>query len=451
MEAAMTRPAPTRLLAERVVRTRFGDLAPNAREVAKQCLLDFIGVAIAGATEPLTRILVEEAVAEGGHPRASAIAQKRRLTLAQAALVNGSAGHAHDYDDVHMAMNGHPTVPVAPAAFALAESLGRTGQDLIAAVAAGIDAECIVGRYLGPSHYAHGFHATGTIGSFGAAAASAHLLQLGRDATARAFGIAGTQAAGLKSQFGTMCKPLHAGHAAATGLTAACLAARGFDSRLDILETEQGFAATQSDSVSLERFNEAVSAPSYLPDVCFKYHAACYLTHSSIEATRALVDSNRFATKDVSEVEVTVNRGHFSVCNIQNPTSGLEAKFSLRFTTAMALAGEDTSSIDAFTDALTIDPLLTALRDKVRVSAWPSPRAESQVRVRANGVDHVAEVDVGIPLTDLDVQWSKLTNKFHALVDRRLGAKQAHALANIVRTLDTHDDLGALCTLMRGD
>ena len=447
----MTATGPTRSLAERVVRTRFDDLAPNAHEVAKQCLLDFIGVAIAGASEPLTRILVDEAIAEGGNPQASAIAQKRRLTLAQAALVNGSAGHAHDYDDVHMAMNGHPTVPVAPVALALAENLGRNGRELIAAFAAGIDAECIVGRYIGASHYAHGFHATGTVGSFGAAAAAAHLLRLDRDATARAFGIAGTQAAGLKSQFGTMCKPLHAGHAAATGLTAARLASRGFDSRLDILETEQGFAATQSATASLERFAEAVEAPSYLPDVCFKYHAACYLTHSSIEATRALVDSNRFAAKDVSEVEVTVNRGHFGVCNIENPASGLEAKFSLRFTTAMALAGEDTSSIDAFTDALTIDPLLTSLRDKVRVSAWPAPRAESQVRIRVDGVDHVAEINVGIPLTDLDVQWTKLTNKFHALADRRLGARRARELVAIVRSLESHDDLGALCTSMRGD
>ncbi len=156
-------------------------------------------------------------------------------------MINGAAGHAHDYDDVHMAMNGHPTVPVAPAVLALAEHHHKGAHALLAAFAAGVDTECIIGRYIGASHYAEGWHATGTLGSFGAAAAAANLLELDAEATARALGIAGTQAAGLKSQFGTMCKPLHAGHAAATGVQAARLAARGFTSRTDILEIPAGF------------------------------------------------------------------------------------------------------------------------------------------------------------------------------------------------------------------
>ena len=444
----MTHPGATRALAARIADTQFDALPANAREVAKQCLLDFIGVTLAGADEPLARILLDDAAALGGHAQASLIGRDRRVTLDQAALINGAAGHAHDYDDVHMAMNGHPTVPVAPAALALAEHLGKTGRDLIAAFAAGVDAECIVGHYLGQSHYAVGFHATGTLGTFGAAAASARLYGLDRDATAAAFGIAGTQAAGLKSQFGTMCKPLHAGHAAQTGLAAARLASRGFESRRDILETEQGFAATQSTTAALDRFDDALAVPTYLPDVCFKYHAACYLTHSSIEATRSLVEQNRFGPNDVTEVEVTVNRGHFGVCNIPEPATGLEAKFSLRFTTAMALAGEDTSSIDVYTDALVRDPALLALRDKVAVSAWPNARAQSRVRVHAHGEDWVAETNVGIPLTDLDVQWHKLARKFHALADPRIGAAAAIELAAMVRSLETLDALGPLFALM---
>ena len=139
-------------------------------------------------------------------------------------------------------------------------------------------------------------------------------------------GIAGTQAAGLKSQFGTMCKPLHAGHAAATGAQAASLAARGFTSRDDILETEQGFVDTQSTSASPENFDKAMAQPAYTQDILFKYHAACYLTHSAIEATAQLCEKNLFDPNQIKRVTVQVDKGHFKVCNIQEPKTGLEVE-----------------------------------------------------------------------------------------------------------------------------
>ncbi len=440
----------TQALAERISATRWDDLPAAAQTVAKQCLLDFVGVALAGAREPLAQILNADADDLGGHPQAALIGRGRRGNVEQAALINGAAGHAHDYDDVHMAMNGHPTVPVAPAALALAEHHHKGAKALLAAFAAGVDAECIIGRYLGSSHYAEGWHATGTLGSFGAAAAASNLLGLDADATARALGIAGTQAAGLKSQFGTMCKPLHAGHAAAVGVQAARLAARGFTSRTDILETAQGFAATQGHGASAERFNRALIEDSYLPGVCFKYHAACYMTHSSIEAIRELVEKHQIAADDVRDVEITVNEGHFGVCNIQAPTTGLETKFSLRLTAAMALSGRDTSGIDTYTDALPRDPQLVALRDRVRVVAWPEARAETRVRIGVGDRTFETETNVGIPLTDLDAQWTRLIRKFHALVDPVLGGNSAAQLVETCRNLEREDDLDAFWKLIRG-
>ena len=200
-------------LADRVAGTHWDTIPPEAREVSKQALLDFLGVAVAGMEEPLARILREDAAEQGGHPQATVFATGERVSVQQAALINGSAGHAHDYDDVANDMTGHPTVPVAPVALALAEHNGATGTELLTALAAGIDTECILGRYAGGSHYQKGWHSTGTLGAFGATAAASRLMQLDRNTTARALGIAGTQAAGLKAQFGTMCKPLHAGHA----------------------------------------------------------------------------------------------------------------------------------------------------------------------------------------------------------------------------------------------
>jgi 2-methylcitrate dehydratase PrpD len=442
--------ALTRMLAARLSGAHYGTLPDDATEVAKQCLLDFIGVTLAGSDEPLTRILQDDQRESGGNPQASLIGLCARATTEQAALINGAASHAHDYDDVHSAMYGHPTVPVAPAALALAEYLDKSGIELLTAFAKGVDTECIVGRYLGPSHYAAGWHATATLGALGAAAACASLLGLDERSTARALGIATTQAAGLKAQFGTMCKPLHAGHAAATGLVAARLAARGFTSREDMLETGQGLAATQSTTADAGAFEAAMARTSFLPDVCFKYHAACYLTHSSIDAARSLALEHKLRPDDVREVEVTVDRGHFGVCNIEQPATGLEAKFSLRFTTAMALAGIDTASIDVFTDELTQRPDLVTLRDRVRVVAWEQPRPGSRVRIQVRGSTLEAEANVAIPMRDLEAQWVRLEGKFHALVDGRLGVVTADRIVALCRDLDRQPSLAPLLALIGG-
>jgi 2-methylcitrate dehydratase PrpD len=440
----------TEAIAARAAGLRFADLPENARTVAKQCLLDFVGVTIAARDEPLVRILLDDIDEAGGHAQASLVGLGRFANAEQAALVNGAAGHAHDYDDVHLVMNGHPTVPVMPAVLALAEQHGRSGADLLAAFAAGVDTECLLGRYLGQSHYDHGWHATGTLGAFGAAAASAHLLGLDTEATARALGIAGTQAAGLKSQFGTMVKPLHAGHAAATGLTAARLARRGFSSRTNLVETEQGFAATQSTSADGERFARGLDVESYVPDICFKYHAACYLTHSAITATRQLVDAHAIRPDEVNAATLTVPPGHFRVCHIPEPTTGLEIKFSLRMTTAMALAGRDTSAIDAFTDTLAHDPELVRLRDRVNVVARDDARRDTHVRIDTPRGVFERELDVGIPARDLDAQWSALARKFHALVAPRLGDNATSRIEALCRTLETQSNLDEFFSLIRG-
>lgn len=435
---------PTLELAQRITQTSFGGLSAESSTVASQALLDFIGVALAGTDEPLTRILRQQIEEEGGRAQARLLGTEAKASVRQAALINGAAGHAHDYDDVHDAMLGHPTVPVAPAVLALGEHLGRSGADVLAAFCAGVETECILGRYAGPSHYARGWHATATLGTFGAAAASANLLGLDAEQTAAALGIAGTQAAGLKSQFGTMCKPLHAGHAAATGVEAALLAGRGFSSRLDLLETHQGFMATQSDEPSLDRFYSALATPEFVPDICFKYHAACYLTHSAIEATLELERTHKLRPNRVEAIQVWVNPGHFDVCNIAAPATGLEAKFSLRFTIALALAREDTASIALFTDALTKRRDLVAVRDKVQVLAHDKPRPETRVRIRTtDGQSFETEANVAIPATDLDAQWQRLAEKFHTLAGPVLGPA-AETVEDVCRRLADLRQLGEL-------
>jgi 2-methylcitrate dehydratase PrpD len=436
-------------LADFISARRFEDLDDSVLEVSKHCLLDCLGVAIAAGEEPLVRILLEQQLEEGGNLQATVIAAKQKATLQQACLINGAMAHAHDYDDVHPAMSGHPTVPVAPAVLALGEHEGRSGKELLLALATGIDTECILGRYVGPSHYAKGFHATATLGSLGAAAGCAKLSGLGHGEISNALGIAATQAAGLKSMFGTMCKPFHAGNAAANGLFAAQLARKGFDSQQSSLEVAQGFAATHSDSVSDGNFASALGVGSFVPTILFKYHAACYLTHSALEAAQYLKATHDLKIDDIEEVVITVSEGHFGVCNIQQPVNGLEAKFSIRFACAMALAGIDTASIEAFNDDLTRSADMISLRDRIRVDAFPEPRAESSVEIRlGNGERLQQDWDVAVPAQDLSLQRQKLEAKFMSLVVPVFGQHRATKIAATIREIEELKDLSFLMRLV---
>src|SRR5207302_2792305 len=220
--------------------------------------------------------------------------------------------------------------------------------EVIAAFVAGYETACRVGSALRPGHYDRGFHATGTVGCLGAAAACARLAGLDGEATALALGVAGTQAAGLKSQFGTMCKPFHAGKAAQNGLLAARLAARGFSSRADLIECVQGFALTHGPDFTPAAALATPEGGFHLLANLFKYHAACYFTHAPIECARRLRREYGLTPEMITRITVRIDASCDRVCNIAAPLDGLQSKFSLRQTVAMALAGVDTASLDAY-------------------------------------------------------------------------------------------------------
>ena len=437
-------------IAERASSLRYTELPEDVRVLARQCLLDWLAVTLAGSRDELSVILTEQALADGGKPAAGLIGRREKVPSQQAALVNGAASHALDYDDVNMAMSGHPTVPVIAALLALAEERGANGADFVTAFLAGYETECRIGALVLPDHYGRGFHATGTIGTFGAAAACARLLGLDAEKTATALGIAATQAAGLKSMFGTMCKPLHAGKAAQNGLLAALLASRGFSSRTDALECAQGFAATQSADFHPERALRDPPGGYYLLGNLFKYHAACYLTHAAIECARKLRHEHGIDPRAIREVLLKIDSGASKVCHILAPKTGLEAKFSLRLTTAMALAGIDTARLDTYIEEVATDTQLAALRDKVIVEFqpnWPHTKAELRVTLDDGRAFETAH-DSGIPERDLTEQGRRLEAKFRSLSEPIL-ADRSQALAARVTSLDerTHiRDLTSLCT-----
>jgi len=438
----------TRSLAERAVAVTNESLPDEVRELARQCVLDYLGVGLAGADDELVHILLAELSETGGAAQAGVIGHAARLPMLSAALVNGAIAHALDYDDVNLAMPGHPSVAILPALLALAEEKKASGKAVIAAFVAGYETCCRVGMAMRPGHYTRGFHATGTVGAFGAAAACAHLLGLDAEATGRALGIAGTQSAGLKSQFGTMCKPFHAGKAAQNGLLAARLAARGFSSRPDLVECEQGFAATHATDFHPEKALAEPKRGFHIFANLFKYHAACYMTHAPIECGRQLRDQG--VTPDaIAAIRLKLHQATDKVCNIPAPTDGLEAKFSLRQTVAMALSGVDTASLGAYSVATATDPALVALRERVDFDFrddFPEAGAEIEVALR-DGRKASATFDAGIPMADVAAQGRRLAEKFDALAAPMLGAARARELREAVAGLDALADVGVLTKL----
>lgn len=453
----MNRPrteSPARLSTTDEVITRARSVPFDRPDVVRHvlhCILDTLGVAIGGAHEPVTRLVREESLGEGGRPRAVLWGTGERVSRSQAAFVNGTAAHALDFDDVVSAMQGHPSAPVLPALLAVADGTDLTGLDLIAAFVAGFETEALIGRLMGVSHYARGFHATATFGTFGAAAASAHVLGLDESQWTHAFGIAGSRAAGLKSLFGTMGKPLQVGAAAENGLRAASLAARGVTAHPDILGTPQGFGQTQSDGVvTLAGVSHAEPA---VTDVLFKYHAACYLTHSAIEGARS-INASGLRPDQIEAIEVAVPPGHLSVCNIAEPSTPLEGKFSLRFTTAYALVTGGHLTEEVFSSATLTDPDVIAIRDRVRVVPRDDSSRLSVVRVTTSDrTERVAEVDVNQPTPSalLDERWISLVTKFHSLVDPVMGLVAAEHIVSLVAGLPTAASVQPLLAALAGE
>ncbi len=446
VESIQDAPDITRRLAANVAALTYDQLPADVVFVAKHCLLDWLGVTMAGAQEPLTAMLVDYVGAEGGAPQATIIGLGGKVSVGQAALVNGSAGHALDYDDVLRWLNGHPTAPVMPAILALAEHRGDGGRALIEAFAAGVETESRVGIMMGEGHYAKGWHATATIGHFVSAAGAAKLLGLEAARIAAAFGIAGTQAAGLKSMFGTMCKPMHAGKAAQNGLFAAQMAARGFTSRDDVLECAQGFGDAQTDTFAAHAALDGLGTRFLLPDSRFKYHAACYGTHGPIDAAGVARANAAFDASQVERIEIRVLTRNLRVCNIQTPATGLEAKFSLRFTVALALLGVDTGRLDTFDDAIVERRDAMDFCAKARVVGIDDMgRNEAEIIVhQRDGTVVRGHADLTEPVADLDATWARLRTKFRGLAEPLVGARQTETMLDFVADLENAPSLAPL-------
>ncbi len=383
----------------------------QALEMMRLSLLDWASVGIAGAGEPVAEITRELGLADGGAPVATVIGAATRVPMPVAALINGATSHALDYDDTHFAHIGHPSVAVIPAALAVAEAHGLSGEEMLQAALVGVEASIRVGIWLGRAHYQTGFHQTATAGAFGATVAAARLMGLTAAQTAHALGLCSTRAAGLKSQFGTMGKPYHAGMAAQTGVEVARAAKAGFISSLQGLEGDQGFGPTHAGEGNLLAF-EGLGTMWQILSISHKFHACCHGTHAMIEALSPLM----LVPEKLLQLHLETHPRWLSVCNKSAPKSGLEVKFSYAHVAALVIAGQDTAALESFTDEIANTPALITLAQKVEV-VGNDALSETEVRLVIDTTDgrKQAQFDLAAPI-EIDTRRRKLRAKSRALL-----------------------------------
>lgn len=406
-------------IAQRAAYGREGADEPDVRRLVGQCFLDWLGCTVAGIDEAPARIASAMAREQQAAPVATLVGSSVGTSALLAAHANGVISHALDFDDANLTMPGHPGVVLFPGLLALAEVRHRSGREVVEAFLAGYDGACRIGAMVAPGHYARGFHATATIGTFASALACARLIGLDEDAMRRAIGIAATQAAGLISMFGTGTKPLHAGNAAANGLSAALLAERGLTSCEDAIDCVQGFAATHSPDYQPEAARAAPQYGHYIRANLFKVHASCYGTHATLECAGRVRRAHGLRMSTVRSIRLEVGEECVRTCNIPSPTNGNEAKFSLRFNAAVGLLGLPSGEVSTYSEATCRDPALMQLITRTNVEFVPGrPLTLADMHVQfEDGTVASALADTSLPMSDLDAQEAILLRKFDYLTN----------------------------------
>ncbi len=372
-------------LARQVVAARARPLPASARTAARDAVIDTLGVALAGSREDAARIAINLVRPYAGSVGARLVGTALRAAPTEAALVNGTSAHALDFDDVNPPLSGHPSAVLVPALFAVAEQAKAPGADLLDAFVVGFEVAARLGRALNPAHYIRGWHATATLGGPAAAAAGAALLKLNAERTAMAVAVAASLSGGLRVSFGTMVKPLHAGHAARNGVLAALLAADGFTGAAEIFETPRGFGemfGQDPDWSVLSGAWDWDQLEILRSGIQVKPYPSCAMTHSPIDAVLALRPD--LTPETIERIECFVDAQVSDVVIHSRPRTGLEAKFSLEYCLATALL-DGPPGLDQFTDPAVNREAVQRLLRRVELRidpSWSVDRSDGRFRGR---------------------------------------------------------------------
>jgi 2-methylcitrate dehydratase PrpD len=452
-----------------VENTTYGDLPPEALRIGRRCIVDTIGLYLAGSRETSVRILVADALDQGGRPDAPLPGNgPTRVPAALAARVWGTAGHAHDWDDTQVSHDPahvyglltHPSVPPLTAALLVAERLGqRDGRDVMLAFQLGFEVECKISEWMKPRHYRRGHHSSGTVGTFGACIAAAKLLGLKGDRLAHALGIAASLAAGIRVNFGTMTKPLHVGRASENGVTAALLASQGYDADPAALDGPWGFFSVMGEGFDAEKAQQGFGKPFTIesPGVSIKPYPSGILTHQSMDAMLKLVLDYDLKPDDVERIRFFAGKNIIEPIRYPIAKNHLQAKFSMPALLAMIVLCRRASHHE-FEDASVAGAAMQDLQ--VRTSIINDPKIDalgydlirSRIEVDAkDGRTLVQWADERYrggplnPISDADLD-GKFRMCAEGVVD---GALQDELLA-LARGLDQGADLARLMAIVAG-
>ncbi len=426
----------------------------GARGRALTALLDTIGVTLAGASEPAARSVQSTMTSAGG---CTVIGTHLRTSAPNAALANGTAAHALDFDDMCFVSLAHPSAPLMPAILAAGEMAGVPGRAALDAYVVGFEIEARLGALMNPRHYHRGWHCTSTLGALGAAATASRLLGLDAALTAHALGIAASSASGLKENFGSMVKPLHAGFAARDGVLAAELARAGLTSSARALDGPQGFLhAMDSERDDLESAIRDLGSRWEILDtgITMKLYPSCAATHPPLDALLDLRTEESLTLESIDAIDVDVDRVTPTVLLYDRPHSPLEGKFSMPFCAAAAMA-DGRVGIDTFSEDRLHDPALRGLMERVAMGVDEAlgrqapPLTEARVHVRLKGgrtLVREARGARGYP--ERPASAAEIDAKFMTCAARALPTGKAARALDCLRRFDTVTEVRELTRLL---
>lgn len=420
--------ALTREVAEFVRSTRYGDVPGEVVRSAKGFVLDGLGVILAGSTERGSRIIHSHVRQMGGRPEATVLGTGLMAPVPKAALANGVSGHAMDYDDTQLSTSPdkvyglltHPTVPVLSAVLAVGERQKISGKELLLAYILGVEVECRIADAINRRHYQEGFHSTATIGGLGAAMAVGKLLRLKEEGLERTLGLAASMASGLRENFGTMTKPLHAGRAAENGVTAAQLAKMGFTTAHNILEAKRGFFKAMAGGFDEEKISGCLGRPYFIvePGISIKPYPSGSLSHPAQDLILDMVKTHNLHADDIDAVEVGTNSNVPNALIYPMPKTALEGKFSIPFCMAMGVL-ERKAGIAQFRDRKVREPRVVEFMKRVtlyvdqELEGLGYDQVRSRIRIKLKGgkvIEGREDVAKGHPLKPMT--WDELGEKF---------------------------------------
>lgn len=457
----------TNYVAEFVQKTTLSDLPAQAVDLGKKSILDGLGLALSGSVAETGRLarrhLGELGLGEGA---ASVIGSNLKVAPRFAAFVNGVGIHADDYDDTQLAVAKdrvyglltHPTAPALPAALAMGEATDADGAAVMLAYHIGVEVECKIAEAINPRHYQTGFHATATCGTFAAAAASARLMMLDREATARALSIAGSQSAGLRENFGTMTKPFHAGRASECGVSAAQFASYGWTATDKILEAPRGFFSAAGGGYDAKAIDGMLGAPWTFvePGISIKPHPSGSLTHPGMTEMARLIEEHQIRAADVKRVRVGTNHNMPNALIHHRPTDELQAKFSMEFCMAILLL-EGKAGLHEFTDEVVNRPDVKAMIEKVDFVVDDIAEAAGYDKMTTiididlvDGRRISGRADFGKGSPSNPMSFAEVATKFHECASfAKFDRSKADRIVDIVADLEKLASIRTLMDLLR--